>query len=150
MSEQKVKLQIIGTQTTPDGEKIEITENYDAFCENTENDEFPYRISFRGENQRGELKIGERRIRLYRLGEINTDMIFSEGEVTDCVYGTPYGDFQIGIHTEKITSRETPGVKDRKKIHAAVYYKLDMDFHSSDKEHELTECRIRIRIEFTE
>lgn len=37
-----------------------------------------------------------------KLGEINTEMFFKEGLRTSCDYQTPYGNFEIGIYTNRL------------------------------------------------
>ena len=58
-----------------------------------------------------------------KLGEINTEMLFKEGMRTNCDYQTPYGNFEIGIYTNKLSIRA-----DKKGAKIKLEYNIDFNY----------------------
>ncbi len=50
------------------------------------------------------LKVEQGAVTMRRMGEFKTVMLYKEGEATDFVYATPFGNIDIKIKTEKIIS----------------------------------------------
>lgn len=44
------------------------------------------------------------RVTMLRTGQVNTQMIFQEGQRHLSVYNTPYGALSIGVHTRRLTA----------------------------------------------
>lgn len=58
-------------------------------------------------NSRVVLKIEEDMVTMRRMGDFQTVMIYKSGEITDFNYGTPFGELNIKIRTERIENTLT-------------------------------------------
>lgn len=73
------------------------------------------------QTSKNRIKFKEHQMELTRQGLMNTHMVFEEEKTHMTDYRTPYGNFLLGINTEKITVEEKPGV-----ICVTVEYKIEI------------------------
>jgi|GEM_PF-1073042 len=74
-----------------------------------------------------------------KLGEINTEMLFREGMRTNCDYQTPYGNFVIGIYTNKLEIKT-----DKKGAKIKLEYNIDFNYGFA------AENKLEIKAEYTD
>ncbi len=123
MIETNATLAIKGTQTA-DGD-TEVTElNVVGRLEKTDRG---YIIEYTDyasvDDNRTVISFNEDTLIMTKLGEINTEMLFKEGMRTNCDYQTPYGNFEIGIYTNKLSIRA-----DKKGAKIKLEYNIDFNY----------------------
>lgn len=65
----------------------------------------------------------ENKVTLTRSGAANSNLIIENQKKHHCLYGTPYGDFIVGVNTEKIESSLNDNGGD-------LYFKYTIDINS--------------------
>lgn len=80
-------------------------------------------------------KLSDDRLEITKKGQTNTNMTFQRGERCMSLYGTPFGEVQLGI---EVTEMELQEGEDQ--IEMNVAYALEMN------EEHVSDARIRLRI----
>ena len=107
MTGKEISIKLVSRQS--DGNSKEETELLSTgLYESTENG---YRISYEESEATGfEGSVttleteGCRKVTMTRTGEVESNLVVEMGTKQHCVYGTPYGDFMIGITAKSIKS----------------------------------------------
>lgn len=74
-------------------------------------------------------------LELRKKGLIQVQMIFEEGKKNVTLYQTPFGEFEMGISTTRISMRE---IENRMEIHVEYALEINGDF--------LADCEIRMEV----
>lgn len=72
-------------------------------------------------SSKNRIKFKENLMELTRQGLVNTHMVFEENKTHMTDYVTPYGNFLLGINTERISVRE-----ENDRIEVTVAYKIEI------------------------
>lgn len=89
-----------------------------------------------GEVTRNTVEIAPHRVEVRKRGAVRAQMRFEENRKLSSFYGTPFGQLELGIHTKKITLRESEGL-----LELELEYRLEIN-----NEH-VSSSRILIRAE---
>ena len=109
MIKKDVSIKLVSSQS--DGQNKESTE---LFSKGTyEISENGYRISYEESEATGfegsvtalEVDKNEKKVVMTRTGNVASNLIIELGTKHHCIYGTPYGDFTVGVNGTSIVSR---------------------------------------------
>lgn len=119
-----VRISAAGTQTGAGGQTTKTQKTYEGSCSRDGGS-----FVFLYEEKDGEAERTLTRLRLLkdslvleRTGALRSRMVFEEGKVHPFSYGTPFGDLDMVLRTDRFRIR-----KGKKSIHAKVWYTLEMD-----------------------
>lgn len=110
-------------------ENEDVTELFTYGKLSKSNDDGEYRISYEESDAMGfegcnvDLDIAENSVKLMRSGNAISNLIIEKGKKHHCHYGTPYGDFMIGVSADEIKSTITENGGD-------LYLKYTIDVNS--------------------
>lgn len=108
MGEIKVKIKLISTQSDGyDKEQTEILTDGEYNITDTGyliTYEESAATGFEGSVTSLEV-IGDNKVVMERNGEVSSNLIMELGEKHHCVYGTPYGVFEVGVDARRIDSK---------------------------------------------
>lgn len=108
--EKDVCIKIKSIQNSEEGEDVTELFTYGKMTKNKTDD---YRISYEETDAVGfdgckvTMEISKDEVRLMRSGNAIADLIIERGKKHHCHYGTPYGDFMMGINTNDIKNEIT-------------------------------------------
>lgn len=121
-----VCINIKSIQNSEDGEDVTELFTYGKMTKNKSN---VYRVSYEETEAVGfegckvTLDIFKDEVRLTRSGNASSNLIIERGKKHHCHYGTPYGDFMIGINTNELKNEITDKGGD-------LYLKYTVDVNS--------------------